>query len=93
MSHGTIGYFPTYTLGNLMAAQLFDQAQRDIPDLEAQFAQGEFETLLAWLREHVHRHGQKFTAPELLQREFGTEISARPLVGYLKEKYTALYQL
>ena len=92
-SHGTIGYFPTYTLGNLMAAQLFDQAQRDIPDLEAQFAQGEFETLLAWLREHVHRHGQKFTAPELLQREFGTEISARPLVGYLKEKYTALYQL
>ncbi len=92
-SHGTLGYFPTYTLGNLMSAQIYDQAKRDLPGLEEGFAQAAFAPLLAWLRERVHKHGRKFTAPELMEREFKTQISAQPLLNYLREKYTALYEL
>lgn len=92
-SHGTLGYFPTYTLGNLMSAQIYAQALRDMPDLKAGYEQAQFAPLLDWLRQHVHRHGTKFTAPELMDREFGVEISAQPLVAYLREKYTDLYDL
>jgi carboxypeptidase Taq len=92
-SHGTIGYFPTYTLGNLISAQIYDQAKKERPDLEEDYTHGEFAPLLTWLRERIHKHGRKFTAPELLQREFDTETSARPLLAYLREKYTGLYEL
>lgn len=92
-SHGTIGYFPTYTLGNLMSAQLYAQAQVDLPGLEAGFTRGEFRPLLDWLREKVHRYGCKFTAAELLQRSLGQEIQAQPLLDYMRAKYTALYNL
>jgi carboxypeptidase Taq len=92
-SHGTIGYFPTYSLGNLMSAQIYDMAREQIPGLEKGYTRGEFAPLLSWLREHVHSHGSKFTAPELMQREFGQTISAQPLLTYLREKYTTLYGL
>jgi len=92
-SHGTIGYFPTYTLGNLISAQLYAQAKQDIPGLEEGFARGEFAPLLDWLHNRVHRHGRKFTAPELLERELGQKMCARPLLDYMREKYTAIYHL
>lgn len=92
-SHGTIGYFPTYTIGNLISAQLYTQITQDIPNLESHFERGEFAPLLKWLREKVHAHGRKFTAPELLEREFGTTISAQPLLDYMREKYTVIYDL
>lgn len=92
-SHGTIGYFPTYTLGNLMSAQIYAQAQAELPELEAQYSQGEFTPLLEWLRERIHTYGAKFTAPELMQREFGQEMTAQPLLAYLRDKYTTLYAL
>ncbi len=92
-SHGMIGYFPTYTLGNLMSAQLYAQAREDLPGLEAGFTRGEFRPLLDWLREKVHSYGSKFTAPELLQRSLGQEMRAQPLLDYMREKYTALYNL
>jgi len=92
-SSGLVGYFPTYTLGNLIAAQLYAQAQQDLPGLEAGFARAEFAPLLNWTREKIHHHGTKFTAPELLQRELGQEISAQPLLDYLWARYGAIYQL
>lgn len=92
-SHGTIGYFPTYALGNLISAQLFNRAKADIPGLEEGFARGEFLPLLGWLRKHVHAHGAKFTAPELIQRELGEEIQAQPLLDYMRAKYTEIYDL
>ncbi len=56
-SGGAIGYFPTYTLGNLYAAQFFEAARRDLGDLDAMFARGEFRPLLDWLRRNIHAHG------------------------------------
>ncbi|HDQ34937.1 MAG TPA: carboxypeptidase M32 [Chloroflexi bacterium] len=92
-SHGTIGYFPTYTLGNLISAQLYARAKQELPGLEEGFTRGEFAPLLQWLRDHVHAHGSKFTAPELLERELGEEIRAQPYLEYMRAKYTDIYDL
>jgi carboxypeptidase Taq len=92
-SAGLVGYFPTYSLGNLYAAQFFEQADRDLGGLDAQFAKGEFEPLRNWLREHIHRPGQCYTADELIQRVTGKPLSHVPLMNYLKRKYGALYGL
>jgi carboxypeptidase Taq len=92
-SAGLIGYFPTYTLGNLYAAQFFGQADRDLGGLESQFAQGEFQPLVDWLREHIHRHGQCYTAAELAERVTGRPLSHQPLMDYLNGKLKPLYGL
>ena len=92
-SHGTIGYFPTYSIGNLISAQLYDRVKQEIPGLEDGYTRGEFAPLLDWLRKKVHVHGAKFTAPELVERELGQEISAQPLLDYMRAKYTAIYDL
>jgi carboxypeptidase Taq len=90
-SAGLIGYFPTYALGNLYAAQFFAQAESDMPDLGEQFARGEFHTLLGWLREKIHRHGQRYSAPELIRRATGQPLSAGPLIEHLRAKLCPLY--
>ena len=74
-SFGGFGYFPTYTLGNLINAQLFAKAREDLGDLEGQIARGEFAPLLAWLREKIHRHGSRYTAAELVERATGKPLS------------------
>lgn len=92
-SGGAMGYFPTYALGNLMAAQLWEKINQDLPDVEAQIARGEFAELLAWLREHVHRHGAKFDAGELLQRVTGSRLTPEPFLRYLRRKFGGIYGL
>ena len=90
-SHGAIGYFPTYTLGNLYAAQFFEQARKDLGDLDAQFAKGEFTPLLSWLRENIHRHGRRYRARELVQRVTGRDLSPEPLLRHLAGKAKDMY--
>jgi carboxypeptidase Taq len=90
---GLIGYFPTYALGNLIAGQLFERAHLEMPDLDAQLAAGELHGLREWLREHVHRHGAKFSTSELLQRVVGGPIAVRPFIDYLKAKLSRVYDL
>ena len=90
-SGGAIGYFPTYTLGNLYAAQLFDAARVDLGDLDAAFARGEFGPLLSWLREKVHRHGRRYPAAELVTRATGKPPSAEPLLRHLRAKAADVY--
>jgi carboxypeptidase Taq len=92
-SAGLYGYFPTYSLGNLYAAQFFAQANVELGGLEQAFAQGDFGGLLAWLREKIHRHGQCYTATELVQRVTGQPLSHGPLLAYLRRKYGELYGL
>ncbi|HEX5442594.1 MAG TPA: carboxypeptidase M32 [Pirellulales bacterium] len=88
---GLFGYFPTYSLGNLYAAQFFDQAGRDLGDLPKQFARGEFQPLRQWLIEKLHRHGQRYTAGQLVERVTGKALSHVPLLGHLRGKLGPLY--
>ena len=91
-SGGSIGYFPTYALGNLISAQIWEKITADLPDLEDSFEAGEFESLRVWLRDHLHRHGRKFTPAETLERVVGTsEIDPEPYVRYLRDKLAAIY--
>ncbi len=86
-AEGLFGYFPTYTLGNVYAAQLVAAAGRELGELDAQFARGDFATLLGWLRERVHRHGQRFTAAALVERATGAPPDARALIESLRTRY------
>jgi carboxypeptidase Taq len=90
-SAGLIGYFPTYTLGNLYSAQFFARAKKEIPDLDAQFSRGDFSGLLTWLRKNIHQHGQRYRAPELVKLVTGEALNHEYLIKYLKEKYSPLY--
>jgi carboxypeptidase Taq len=90
-SAGLIGYFATYSLGNLYAAQFFDRARADLGDLESQFARGEFKPLLDWLRKYIHRVGHCYSAPGLVQRVTGEPLSHRPLIAHLRRTLGPLY--
>ena len=85
-AQGSFGYFPTYTLGNLIAAQMWRRAEADLGDLEGAIERGDFAPLREWLREHVHRHGRKFPPRELLQRVTGEGLSIEPFMTYLRDK-------
>lgn len=90
-SAGLFGYFPTYSLGNLYASQLFEQADADLGGLNAQFSQGDFAPLLGWLRENIHQHGQRYTAAELVEKVSGKPLSHDALMRHLNGKYGELY--
>ena len=90
-SDGAFGYFPSYCLGNMVAAQLWFAAQKERPSLEKDFATGDFSWLLTWLRQHVHAQGRRYELPELVRRITGEELSPRALMRYLKERYGPLY--
>ena len=92
-SAGYFGYFPTYSLGNLYASQLFEQADRDTGGLSAHFARGEFAPLLDWLREKIHRVGRCYTAAELVERVTGRPLSHEPLLAHLRGKFGPLYEI
>jgi len=89
----SMGYFPTYTLGNLYSAQFFDAAKREIPDLESGFAKGAFEPLKEWLNEKIHRQGRRYLPADLCEVVTGAPLSADHLVNYLEEKLGAIYGL
>lgn len=92
-SAGILGYFPTYALGNLIAAQLWKKVRTDIPDLEEQLGRGEFQNLLSWLRKNVHVHGCKFFPGELIQKITGGPIDSTIYNEYLRDKFGKIYQL
>ena len=89
-SSGGFGYFPTYTLGNIVSVQIWEKVLSEIPDLPEQFERGEFGELHEWLRTRLYAHGRKFTPQETLERVVGGPIDAGPYVRYLKEKLGAL---
>ena len=90
---GLIGYFPTYTLGDVFAAQLFTQAETELGDLDEQFARGEFTELVRWLGERVYRQGGRYPSARLVEAVTGSPPDHRPLVDALRAKYGALYDL
>jgi carboxypeptidase Taq len=86
-SQGDLGYFPTYTLGNLNAAQLMRRAFAEHPGLEAELAKGQYGTLLGWLRDRVHRHGSRYLPQELMQQATGEPTQAVHHLDYLRKKF------
>ena len=86
-SVGLFGYFPTYSLGNIYAAQLNEKLRSDVPNLDDQISAGDTSAVLNWLRKHVHEHGSLYEPAELMERASGEEISVEPLLNYLESKY------
>ena len=84
---GLFGYFPTYSLGALTAAQLFAAASRDNPELEQQIEAGEFRSLVEWLRQGIHGRGQLLSAKDLLVEVTGERLDARFFKAHLERRY------
>jgi carboxypeptidase Taq len=85
-SDGLMGYFPSYALGHVASVQIWERVQGDLPGLDADLERGEFGALVEWLREHVHRHGRKFTTRETLERAVGGMFDPAPLLRHVRAK-------
>lgn len=92
-SSGAVGYFPTYTLGNLYSAQFFKQAQQELGDLETLMSHGEFAPILNWLRSAIHSQGCRFLPRELVRNVTGEDLNPGYLLDYLNRKYGEIYGL
>lgn len=90
-SAGLFGYFPTYTLGTLLSVQLWEALRRDVPDVDARVAAGDFAPLSGWLVRHVHDQGSRYEPEELVRRATGAPLAADAFLRYARAKYGALY--
>ena len=90
-SHGSFGYFPTYTLGSFYAAQFYAGAQKAMPELEHEIAAGNFTNLLQWLRTHIHIHGRRYYSDELCEVVTGEKLNVNYFLNYVKQKYAQVY--
>lgn len=87
-SHGSFGYFPTYSLGSFYAAQFFEQARKDISGLNEQIAGGDFSPLLQWLRKNIHQYGRRYRSEELCKKVTGKGLTLASFMSYLNDKYS-----
>lgn len=92
-SGGGLGYFPTYALGNLVSAQLWEKITADLPDLGSEISRGRFESLLEWLRKNLHGYGRKYEPQKLVRKITGSGISSEAYIRYLTNKYGEIYAL
>lgn len=90
---GDFGYFPTYTLGSVLAAQIFETVEEEIPDLHQKIEEGNFEPLLEWLRDNIHQHGKLYRTEELVEKATGKRPTPEPFLDYVEDKYGDLYDL
>ena len=92
-SRGSIGYFPTYAMGNLIGGQVWARLTEDLGDVESAMAKGEFQEILGWLTDRIYRHGKRYTPKELLKRVVGGPMDAGPWLAYAERKFGAIYGL
>jgi carboxypeptidase Taq len=92
-SSGLFGYFPTYALGNLVSAQLWETLRKDLTDLDTQIEKGKFADLLDWLHKNVHQYGAKYEPQELVQKVTGSKINPDAYIRYLQDKFRKIYNL
>lgn len=90
-SMGGFGYFPTYTLGNIFAAQIFDIFAKDNPSWETQVAKGELKFIKEWLNQHIHKYGKFYSAQDLIRKISNKDFSIDPFINYLTAKYKKIY--
>ncbi|MFH0799057.1 MAG: carboxypeptidase M32 [Pseudomonadota bacterium] len=92
-AQGGFGYFPTYLLGNLYAAQLWATIRKQVRNVDGKMAAGDFSTILAWLRDRIHRHGRRYAPAELIARATGEKPDARFFLAYLRKKFGGIYRI
>ena len=92
-SGGGIGYFPTYTLGNVLAAQLFQTAERELAGVRKDIAAGNFQPLYTFLQSRIHTHGKKYPPPVLIEKATDRPLSTEPYLQYLTGKFSEIYKL
>ncbi len=92
-AHGGFGYFPTYTLGSVLSAQIYKKAKSEIDDLQGKIRSGEFQPLKKWLRGKVHKHGQRYTTDQLIQKATGKNLTSNDFLEYIKTKYGRIYKI
>ncbi|MFX1345122.1 MAG: carboxypeptidase M32 [Promethearchaeota archaeon] len=92
-SMGSIGYFPTYFLGNLYSAQIYNSALKANPNLPEDYKKGEFSNLLSYLRENIHQHGSVYRANELIKRVTGEDLNPDYFLKYIETKFKPIYRL
>jgi len=92
-SHGSFGYFPTYSLGSFYAAQFYKQADKEISGLTAKVEAGDFTELLAWLRKNIHVYGKFYTAAEICEKITGEKLNFEHFMSYAKNKFGTIYDL
>ena len=92
-AHGSFGYFPTYSLGSVMAAQLYEAAETEIDGLEGHLREGEFDALHQWLTANVHSHGRRYRTNELVRQATGSDFTADAFITYVNDKFRDLYGL
>ena len=92
-SHALIGYFPTYSLGNIYASQFYQAAEQDLGNLQEMFSRGEFKPLREWLTSKIHQHGRLYTAAELVENVTGEKLNPKPMLTHLWQKFGEVYRL
>ena len=92
-SMAAFGYFPTYTLGNLYAAQLLDAMEEELGDVDAIIESGQWQPMLDWLRGKIHLQGSKWTPSDLIEHATGAPPTPQPFINYVENKYGKLYNL
>ena len=92
-SHGSFGYFPTYTIGSFYAAQFYNKASQEISNTEDKISKGDMYDLLKWLRKNIHVHGKRYDAKDLCKKITGEELNFKYFMNYAKEKYSKIYDL
>lgn len=92
-SHGSFGYFPTYTIGSFYAAQFFHKASTEINNIDTKIGNGDFVELLDWLRNKIHKNGERYDAKVLCERITGEELNFKYFMKYVTKKYSEIYKL
>jgi carboxypeptidase Taq len=85
--------FISYTVGSVIAAQLWEALEADVPEVNDRIAAGEFDAVHEWLEDHVHRHGQRYRTDDLIERATGQPLTAEPFLDYVEGKFSELYRL
>lgn len=92
-SDGSFGYFPSYALGNLYGAQIFNTMKKDVPDVYELIAKGDIISITKWLKDNVHKYGSLYSPKELILKVTGEELNSQYFIDYLEEKYSKLYSI
>ncbi len=92
-STGGFGYFPTYMLGNLYAAQFYQSLHKEFPQIEHEISQGNLKNMLDWLKKNIHSHGRRYNPDELIKKVTGKPLSEAPFLAYIQHKFGQIYKL